>query len=79
MSAAAGVGAGQVRGRGWKGRKVTASHLSHVQQVDLQEEAESTSCDLVGRSANRVAQLVADGQGTPLALRKQREEHLIDS
>ena len=58
--------------------RVTASHLSHVQQVDLQEEAESTSCDLVGRSADGVAQLVADGQGAPLALRKDREERLIN-
>lgn len=63
------------------GGERSATHLSHVQQVDLQEEAESAACDLVGRAAHGVAQLVAHGQAvSPFRLEKRervKEEHSI--
>lgn len=39
-----------------------APHLGDVQEVDLQEETQGTSRDLIGRSANGVAYLAADRQ-----------------
>lgn len=37
-------------------------HLGHVQKVDLQEETQGASRDLIGRSADGVAYLAADRQ-----------------
>lgn len=41
------------------------THLSHVQQVNLQKETQSASSNLVRRSADGIAQLAADGQPVP--------------
>lgn len=38
------------------------NHLSHIQQVDLEEEAQSAACDLVGSPTNGVTQLAPHGQ-----------------
>lgn len=37
-------------------------HLSYIQQVDLEEEAQSGSCDLVGGPTDGVAQFAPHGQ-----------------
>lgn len=37
-------------------------HLSHIQQEDLEEEAQSSACDLIGSSADGVAQLAPTGE-----------------
>lgn len=45
----------------WTGvKRSQPTHLSYVQQVDLQEKAQGTSCDLVGCPADGIADLVAD-------------------
>lgn len=38
---------------------VTVNHLSHIQQVDLEEEPQSTACDLIGSPTNGVAYFAA--------------------
>lgn len=40
-------------------------HLSHVQQEDLEEEAQSAACDLVGGSADGITQLVPKRETVP--------------
>lgn len=47
---------------------VLVNHLSHVQQVDLEEEAQSAASDLVGRPADGVAQLAPHRQMMSLLL-----------
>lgn len=42
------------------------THLSNVQEIDLQKEAEGTSSDLVRCSANGIAKFVAYGQPVPV-------------
>lgn len=42
----------------WTGVYIT--HLSYIQKIDLQEEAQGTSCDLVWCPTNGIADLVAD-------------------
>lgn len=42
------------------------SHLGHIQQVDLKEEAQGAAGDLVGRPADGIAQLTAHWQAAPL-------------
>lgn len=56
-----------------------SSHLSHIQQVDLQEKAQSTSSYLIWRSSNGITQLTPDRQTPfllllPLLKEKEREE-----
>lgn len=41
-------------------------HLSHIQQEDLEEEAHSAACDLVGGSADGITQLVPKSETVPL-------------
>lgn len=38
------------------------TYLSHIQQVDLQEEPQGTACHLVGGPSNCIAKLVTNGQ-----------------
>lgn len=38
------------------------THLSHIQQVDLQEEPQGTACQLVRGPSNCITKLVANGQ-----------------
>lgn len=38
------------------------NHLSHIQQVDLEEEAQSAACDLVGSPADGIAQFAPHRQ-----------------
>lgn len=52
---------------------VTNNHLGHIQQVDLEEEAEHAGCDLVGSPTDGVAQFVAHSQ-TALLLQPLEEE-----
>lgn len=42
--------------------KAQPTYLSHIQQVDLQEEPQGTACHLVGGTPNCIAKLVANGQ-----------------
>lgn len=55
-----------------QGDKWQAPHLGDVQEVDLQEEAQGASRDLIGRSADGVAYLAADRQ--PLFVLALRED-----
>lgn len=41
-------------------------HLSHIQQEDLEKEAQSAACDLVGGSADGITQLVPNSETVPL-------------
>lgn len=41
---------------------LSPTYLSHIQQVDLQEEPQGTACHLVGGPPNCIAKLVANGQ-----------------
>lgn len=40
-------------------------HLSHVQQEDLEEEAQGAACDLVGGSADGITQLAPKRETVP--------------
>lgn len=53
----------------WAGVQQPA-HLSYVEQIDLQEKSQGTSRDLVGRSTDGVAELVADGQPAAVLMLK---------
>lgn len=35
------------------------NHLSHIQQVDLEEEPQGAACDLIGSSTNGIAYFAA--------------------
>lgn len=43
------------------------NHLGNIQQVDLEEEAESAACDLVWSPTDRIAQFAEHRQTTALA------------
>lgn len=43
-------------------RGAPVTYLSHIQQVDLQEESQRTACQLVWGPSNCIAKLVANGQ-----------------
>lgn len=56
------------------------NHLGNIQQVDLEEEAESAACDLVGSSTNGIAQFAGHRQTTSLWRPlddKERGEHAV--
>ena len=42
--------------------KKNPRHLSHIQQEDLEEEAQSSACDLIGGSADGVTQLAPESE-----------------
>lgn len=48
-------------------------YLCHIQQVDLEEEAQSTAGDLVGSAADGIAELAANGE-LPVAFFLQGEQ-----
>lgn len=45
-----------------------SDHLSHIQQVDLEEESQSAACDLIGSSTDSVADFAAYRQTFSLDL-----------
>jgi len=51
-----------------------SNHLSHIQQVDLEEEAQRTACDLVGSPADGIAQFIPHSQTSSLVLRLKGNE-----
>lgn len=42
------------------------NHLSHIQQVDLEEEAQGAACDLVGSPSDGVAEFAPHRQAISL-------------
>lgn len=56
------------------------SHLCHIEQVDLKEEAQSAACDLIGSSTNGVAEFAPDRESTSpllwLEMKKRKKDIL---
>lgn len=46
----------------WRCLGAQDTHLSHIQQVDLQEEPQGAACQLVRGPSNCITELVANGQ-----------------
>lgn len=62
------------------GKENHQCHLSHIQQEDLEEEAQSGACDLIGSSADGITQLAPKSETVPLdSLLKDRGDVSCDS